>query len=172
MDRLHVVGDPGDDLAHRGEIKKAHGEALDVLKELPAHGVDDLLASLLQQQELGPVAHKQDRQYGHILPRCGQYAHEPLLHRLPGGVAPIDEEINGVAGEDGLVELQRRDSQRQNQTRRHGCHVGPQVGEHPHHGVATVVDVLLCLFEKQLHASSPPSSRSCFSSCCLSWMLR
>ena len=88
VDRLHVVGDPGDDLAHRGEIKKAHGEALDVLKELPAHGVDDLLARLLQQQELGPVAHKQQRQHGHILPRRGQYAHKPLLHRLPGGGGP------------------------------------------------------------------------------------
>lgn len=170
VDRLHVVGDAGDDLSHRGQIEKPHGQALHVFKELPAHLIDDLLSRPLQQQELDPVAHEQSRQKGHVLPRRDKHAGKALLHRLAGGVVPGDIEVDGVPGEDRLVEFQSGDGQHQRQAERHGPHVGLHVGEHPQHRAALIVDVggLLCFFVQQTHAYSPPSSRSCFSSCCLS----
>ena len=50
VDRLHVVGDAGDDLAHGRDVKEAHRQALHMREQVVAHAVDDVLAHLLHHQ--------------------------------------------------------------------------------------------------------------------------
>ena len=174
MNRLHIVGHAGDSLAHRRQIEKPHRQALDVLKQLPAHFIDDALAYFLQQ-DLYPVgADTQRGEYTDIFYRRQQHSGKPLPHRLAGRIVPGNVQINGVSGDDGLVQLQSGQCQHQRQAHHHDLPMGLEVGEHPQHRVSLVVNVgqLLRLFVKQAHSAAPPSSLSCFSSCCLSWMLR
>ena len=172
MDRLHVVGDPGDDLSNRGQVEKAHGQALDVLEELPTHFIDNALPHPLEEVHHPVVTDEGDQQRQGIFAGGEQEAGEPLLHRLAGGVIPRDEEVDGVAGQHGPVQLQSGQDQHQQQADCNGLDMGLEVGEHPGHDLALVVDVRQILFPsaKQLHDAFPPSSCSCFSSCCLSWM--
>ena len=52
VDRLHVVGDPGEHLAHGTGLKILHGHAVDFLRNLPAEPEAELLRYLRHHQPL------------------------------------------------------------------------------------------------------------------------
>ena len=62
VDGLGVIGDAGDDAAHGGRVEETHRQAVDMLHQLHAQGIDDLLTHLLDHQVLQTVA---DEGYQH-----------------------------------------------------------------------------------------------------------